>query len=68
VVLISEILTGKGVKLVGPLPRKFQDYVAFSTGISAGSRNTEAAQVLLKFIAGPIVAPTFKAKRIEPSK
>jgi molybdate transport system substrate-binding protein len=64
--LISEILPVKGVELVGPLPPKFQDYVTFSTGISAGSRNMEAAQTLIKFISGPAVAPAFKAKGIQP--
>ena len=64
--LISEILPVKGAELVGPLPSKFQDYVTFSTAISAGSKNVEAAQALVKFITGPTVAPAFKAKGIEP--
>jgi molybdate transport system substrate-binding protein len=66
--LISEILPVNGVELVGPLPPKFQDYVTFSTGIGAGSRNTEAAHALIKFITGPTAALAFKAKGIEPSK
>jgi molybdate transport system substrate-binding protein len=66
--LISEILPVKGVELVGPLPRKFQDYITFSTGIGAGSRNADAAQALIKLITEPTAAPAFKAKGIEPSK
>ena len=66
--LISEILPVKGAELVGPLPAKFQDYVTFSTAISAGSKNVEAAQALIKFITGPAAASAFKAKGIEPHK
>jgi molybdate transport system substrate-binding protein len=66
--LISEILPVKGVDLVGPLQTKNQNYVTFSTGISAGSKNVEAAQALIKFITGPAVAPAFKTKGIEPHK
>src|ERR1051325_1620581 len=65
VTLISEILPAKGVEFVGPLPPKFQDYVAFTAGISAASNNMDAAQAALRFISGPAVAPAFKAKGIE---
>jgi molybdate transport system substrate-binding protein len=65
ITLISEILPVKGVEFVGPLPPKFQNYVTFSTGISAASRNIDAAQAAVKFITGSTVAPAFKAKGIE---
>jgi len=68
ITLISEILPVKGADLVGPLPQKFQSYVTFSTAISARSKNADAAQALVKFIAGPAVAPAFKAKGLEPHK
>ena len=64
--LISEIMPVKGVELVGPLPSKFQSYVTFSTAISSNSRNREAAQALIKFLAGPAASAAFKAKGIEP--
>ena len=66
--VITEILPVKGADLVGPLPQKFQSYVTFSTAISARSKNAGAAQALVKFIAGPAVAPAFKAKGLEPHK
>jgi molybdate transport system substrate-binding protein len=68
ITLISEILPVKGAELVGPLPQKFQSYVTFSTAISAGSKNADVAQALVKFIAGPAVASAFKAKGIERNK
>jgi molybdate transport system substrate-binding protein len=64
--LISEILPAKGIEFVGPLPPKFQEYVTFATGIGAASKNIDAAQAAVKFITGPTVAPSFKAKGIEP--
>jgi len=65
ITLISEILPAKGVDFVGPLPSKFQDYVTFETGISAASKNMDAAQAAEKFITGTTVVPAFKAKDIE---
>jgi len=66
ITLISEILPAKGVEFAGPLPPKFQDYVTFAAGISAASKNMDAAQAAVKFITGSTVAPAFKAKGIEP--
>jgi molybdate transport system substrate-binding protein len=66
ITLISEILPAKGVDYVGPLPPQFQNYVTFATGISAASKNMDAAQAAVKFITGSAVAPAFKAKGIEP--
>jgi len=66
ITLISEILPAKSVDFVGPLPPKFQDYVKFATGISAASKNMDAAQAAVKFITGPAVAPAFKSKGVEP--
>jgi molybdate transport system substrate-binding protein len=68
ITLMSEILPVKGAELVGPLPAKFQNYVTFSSAVSAGSKNVDAAQALVNFIAGPAVASAFKAKGIEPHK
>jgi len=66
ITLISEILPAKGVDFAGPLPAKFQDYVTFATGVSAASKNMDAAQAAVKFITGSIVAGAFKSKGIEP--
>src|SRR6266571_1047411 len=62
ITLISEILPAKGVEFAGPLPPKFQDYVTFAAGISAASKNMDAAQAAVEFITGSTVAPAFKAK------
>ncbi len=66
--LVSEILPAKGVDLVGPLPADVQHYVDFAVGIGPNSKNTDAGKALMKFFAGPAVAPTLKAKGMEPPR
>lgn len=66
--LMSEIMPVKGVQLIGPLPEKFQSYINFAAGVSAVSKDPNAANALIKFLAGPKARPTFKAKGIEPGK
>lgn len=68
ITLISEIMPDKGVELVGPLPDKFQSYVSFAAGVSASTKNADAANALLKFLSAPKAASTFKAKGIQSGK
>ena len=63
--LVSEILPAPGVQLVGPLPKEVQHYVNFAEGIGPNSKNVDAGKALMKFFAGPAVAPTLKAKGME---
>ena len=64
--LVSEILPAPGVELLGPLPAEVQNYVSMSAGVGAKARNADAAKALIKFLAGPSIAPTLKAKGMEP--
>jgi molybdate transport system substrate-binding protein len=66
-VVITQILTTPGVELVGPLPPEIQSYVAFTAGISANSREPEAARDLIKFLTGPIATPVIWAQGMEPA-
>ena len=63
--LVSEIIPAPGVQLVGPLPAEVQNYVSMSAGVGAKATNSEAAKALIKFLSGPSVAPTLKAKGME---
>jgi molybdate transport system substrate-binding protein len=63
--LISEILPAAGVELLGPLPADVQSYVNMSAGVGAKAHNADAAKALVKFLAGPSVAPILKAKGME---
>ena len=66
ITLISEILPVQGIELLGPLPAEVQSYVDFRAGVSAKSKKAEAAKALIEFLTSPTVAPTFKAKGMEP--
>jgi molybdate transport system substrate-binding protein len=63
--LVSEILPAPGVQLVGPLPASVQNYVSMSAGVGAKASNADGAKVLIKFLSGPGVARTLKAKGME---
>ena len=65
ITLISEIVPVKDAELAGPLPPSFQGYVTFSTGISVVSKDTNAAQALVRFVTGPLAATAFKSKGFE---
>lgn len=66
--LVSEILPAPGIQLVGPVPMELQSYVTFRGGISAKTKNTEAAQAVVKFFSGPQAAAVYKAKGLEPAR
>ena len=66
-VVITQILTTPGVELVGPLPPELQSYVVFTAGISANSREPEAARDLIKFLTGPIATPVIRVQGMEPA-
>jgi len=68
ITLISEIVPVKDAELAGPLPPSFQGYVTFSTGMSVVSKDTNAAQALVRFVTGPLAATAFKSKGFEPHK
>jgi molybdate transport system substrate-binding protein len=63
---ISEILPVKGVTLVGPLPADIQSYTIYAAGIGASANAADAAQALLKALAGPAAAAVLKSKGMEP--
>jgi molybdate transport system substrate-binding protein len=50
---------------VGGLPPEVQSYVKFEIGVSAESKEPEAATALVRFLTSPAVARTFKAKGME---
>jgi molybdate transport system substrate-binding protein len=66
--LISEILPVDGVELLGPLPGEFQSYVSFAAAVNVNAKSAEAGTALIRFLAGPSTAPTYKTKGMEPPK
>jgi len=62
----SEIVPVAGAELVGPLPGELGSVTEFSAGIGAGSKAAEAAKSFIQFLTGPIAAPVFKSKGLQP--
>jgi molybdate transport system substrate-binding protein len=63
--LISEILI-PGVQLLGPFPAEMQNYIVFTAARSPNARSAEAANALLRYLAGPDAAEILKAHALEP--
>jgi molybdate transport system substrate-binding protein len=66
VLVMTQILTTPGVELVGPIPREFQFYVAWSAGVSVNSAAPNVARDLIKFLTSPTALPVIKAQGMEP--
>ena len=62
---ISEILPVSGVTLVGPLPSDIQNYTVYAAGLGARAAQPDAGAALIKFLAGPSLAPALKAKGMD---
>ena len=66
ITLVSEILPVPGVQLVGPLPGELQNFISFAGGVGSKATDPTSAKALLAFLSSPAVAPTYKAKGMEP--
>ena len=66
ITLFSEIVPIHGVEILGPLPGELHYDIRFAAAASATTKNAEAAEALITFLAGPKAEPTFKAKGLEP--
>ncbi len=64
---ISEILYQKGTQLAGPLPPEIQNYTNFSSAVSAGAKQPDAARALLKYFVSPDAVRVMKANGLEPA-
>ena len=62
---IGVIMEMPGADFVGGLPPEVQSYVNFAIGVSAASKEPEAARALVRFLTSPAVTPAFKAKGVE---
>ncbi len=62
---ISEILPVAGVDMLGPIPEPLQLRTIYAAGLAAHSHAPEAAQRLMRFLAGPDATSAFKAQGFE---
>lgn len=67
VVVVATRITGvAGVEVVGPLPRDLQTEIGFAAGLSAATREPEAARALIRFLSAPSAAATLRKNGVEP--
>ena len=62
---MSEIVSQKGVTLVGPLPSAIQNYTTYAVGLSSGASNADAARAFIKVLTGPSAASVLKSTGME---
>jgi molybdate transport system substrate-binding protein len=62
---ISEIMPVKGVTLVGPLPKEIQSMTTYAAGLSASTKDKDAADELIKYLSGPDAAVVLKSKGMD---
>jgi len=59
---VSELINVPGADFVGPLPAEVQPGFSFAGAITKNSREPEAANALLRFLASPEHAPVLAKK------
>ena len=62
---MGPVLEMKDAQILGGLPPEIQRYVNFSAGVSANSKEPEAARALLKFMMAPEAAAVPRARGLE---
>jgi molybdate transport system substrate-binding protein len=63
---ISELKQVGDVEVVGPIPHHLQTPAVFSAGRVAASKRAVQADILLKYLASPEVAPMLRESGLEP--
>ena len=68
VVVVATRITGvAGVEIVGPIPEDLQTKIGFAAGLSASTKQPDAAKALIRFLSAPSAAATLKRNGVEPS-
>jgi len=66
VVVSTRISDVPGVDRVGLIPEELQTKIGFAAGLSASSKEPDAAKALIRFLSAPAAAPTLRAKGVDP--
>jgi molybdate transport system substrate-binding protein len=64
---VSELLSNPEVEVIGMLPPELQLTTIYSAGVTASSKEGEAARALIKAVTTPSAALIFKAKGLDPT-
>jgi molybdate transport system substrate-binding protein len=63
---ISELRPVPGIDIVGPLPSELQTITVFSAGIATVSKEPDAGNALIKFLASPAASAAIVKSGMEP--
>lgn len=63
---VSELIHAPGVHYIGTLPSEIQLVMTFSAAIVVGSRNLDAAHMLIAFLSSPEARPAISHSGMEP--
>ena len=64
---LSELIGQPGIEIVGPLPPEIQALTVFSAGVSATSREPEAARALVSYLAAVETGAAKRRHGMEPA-
>lgn len=64
---MSELMSVKGIDLLGPIPAEIQKVTVFSAGVAAGAKEPEAGGALIRFLSAPAAAAVIKKTGMEPA-
>jgi molybdate transport system substrate-binding protein len=62
---VSEILTLRGIEVLGTFPAEVRGYVVMVAAMSGGAAQGAAAKELIKFLTAPAVLPVIKKRGME---
>jgi len=63
--LITELISVRGVELVGPLPAEVQNYIVLVGGVGTQARDAATAKEFLQFLTTPAAGRVFTTKGLE---
>ena len=67
VVVATRMVGVAGIDVVGPIPEALQTKIGFAAGLSASTKEPEAAKALVAFLSAPSAAATLKANGVTPA-
>ena len=62
---ISTIKETQGVRLIGPLPPEFQNYLIYAAALMSGTPSSQAATAFINFLVSPGARALFTANGVE---